>query len=398
MALAAQTFGFMIPAYSLMGVGCSNEVGAQAKALGATNVLLVTDVVLNKLGVADKIKGLLVEAGIKVTIFDGAEPNPKDTNVAAGLQVYMDNKCDAIVTLGGGSSHDCGKGIGIVANNGGKISDYAGLFAVPKAMPPVIAVNTTAGTGSEVSGGVVITNTATKVKMAILDRHAVPAVAINDPLLMVGMPPALTAATGMDALTHAVEGYVAILSTPLTECIDLKAVELVAEYLPAAVANGQNLVARDKMAYAEYLAGSTMCNAGLGLVHAMAHQLGGFYNLPHGVCNAILLPVVCEFNMIACTQRFADIAVALGENITGLSTAEAGAKAVAAIRRLSKEVGIPANLSELGVVKESDFETLAANALKDACAIFNPRPASLKEVVSLFQAAMGAPLAKAAAK
>ena len=398
MALAPQTFGFMIPAYSLMGVGCSSEIGAQAKALGATNILLVTDIVLNKLGMADKIKAQLVEAGMKVTIFDGAEPNPKDTNVVAGLKIYKDNKCDGIVTLGGGSSHDCGKGIGLVATNGGKISDYEGFGLVPKPMPPLIAVNTTAGTGSELSGGAVITNTAAKVKMAIIDRHAVPTVAINDPLLMVGMPPALTAATGMDALTHAVEGYVAILATPLTDCLDIKAIELIGEYLPAAVANGQNVVARDKMAYAEYLAGSTMCNAGLGLVHAMAHQLGGFYNLPHGVCNAILLPVVCEFNMIACTQRFADVAVALGENITGLSTVEAGAKAVAAIRKLSKDIGIPANLSELGVVKESDFETLAKNALKDVCAVFNPRLATLKEVVGMYQTALGAPLAKAAAK
>jgi len=398
MALAAQTFGFMIPAYSLMGVGCSNEVGAQAKALGATNILLVTDIVLNKLGVADKIKAQLVEAGMKVTIFDGAEPNPKDINIVAGLKIFNDNKCDGIVTLGGGSSHDCGKGIGIVATNGGKISDYNGFGLVPKAMPPLIAVNTTAGTGSELSGGCVITNTTTKVKFAIIDRHAVPAVAINDPLLMVGMPPALTAATGMDAMTHAVEGYVASLATPLSECIDLKAISLIAEYLPQAVANGQNLVARDKMAYAEYLAGSTMCNAGLGLVHGMAHQLGGHYNLPHGVCNAILLPAVCEFNMIACTQRFADIAVALGQDITGLDTVGAAEKGIAAIRKLSKNIGIPANLTELGVVKESDFEILAQNALKDVCTFFNPRPATLKEVIGIYQAAMGAPLAKAAAK
>ena len=248
------------------------------------------------------------------------------------------------------------------------------------------------------SGGVVITDTATQVKWPSLIGMQCPAVAINDPLLMVGMPPALTAATGMDALTHAVEGYVAILChsadrvhRPQGRRVSRRIPACSSGKRPESVSSRQNGLCRVPCRLNDG-------NAGLGLVHAMAHQLGGFYNLPHGVCNAILLPVVCEFNMIACTQRFADIAVALGENITGLSTAEAGAKAVAAIRRLSKEVGIPANLSELGVVKESDFETLAANALKDACAIFNPRPASLKEVVSLFQAAMGAPLAKAAAK
>jgi alcohol dehydrogenase len=388
MALGNQTYGFMIPAYSLMGVGCSSQVGAQAKSLGATNVLLVTDKILNKLGMADKIKAQLVESGLKVTIFDGADANPKDINVVAGLKVYQDNKCDGIVTLGGGSSHDCGKGIGIVAGNGGQIADYNGFGIVPKPMPPLIAINTTAGTGSELSGGCVITNTAAKVKMAIIDVHAVPTVAINDPLLMVGMPPALTAATGMDALTHAVEGYVALFANPLTECLDLQAIRLVNDYLPAAVANGQNLEARDKMAFAEYIAGSTMCNAGLGLVHGMAHQLGGFYNLPHGVCNAILLPVVCDFNLIACTKRFADVAVALGQDITGLDPVEAAKKGIAAIRRLSKSVGIPASLSELGPVKESDFETLAQNALKDTCTLFNPRTATLQEVIGMYKAAM----------
>jgi alcohol dehydrogenase len=255
-------------------------------------------------------------------------------------------------------------------------------------MPPLIAINTTAGTGSELSGGCVITNTTTHVKMAIIDVHAVPTVGINDPLLMVGMPPALTASTGMDAMTHAVEGYVANFANPLTECLDLQAIRLVNDYLPAAVANGQNVVARDKMAYAEWIAGSTMCNAGLGLVHGMAHQLGGFYNLPHGVCNAILLPVVCDFNLIACPQRFADIAVALHQDITGLDAFEAGQKGIAAIRRLSKSIGIPASLSELGPVKESDFETLAPNALKDVCTFFNPRVATLKEVVGMYKAAM----------
>jgi alcohol dehydrogenase len=398
MALANQTYALMIPPLSLMGVGCSNDVPTHAKGLGATHALLVTDKYLNKIGLADKIKTQLVDAGIKVTIFDGAEPNPKDTNVAEGLKIYKENKCDGIVTLGGGSSHDCGKGIGIVATNGGNIRDYNGFGKVPKAMPPLLAINTTAGTGSEQSGGAVITNTETHVKMALIDQHIVPNVAVNDPLLMVGMPPALTAATGMDALTHAVESYVALFVNPVTECMSLKAVQLIAKYLRPAVANGEDLVARDKMAYAEYLAGVPMCNAGLGLVHGMAHQLGGFYDLPHGVCNAILLPVVSEFNLIAAPERFAEIAVALGEDITGLSTVEAGRKGIAAIRGLSKDIGIPASLAELKGVKESDFEILATNALKDTCTAFNPRKATLNQVVQLYKDAMGAPLAKAAAR
>jgi alcohol dehydrogenase len=395
MALADQTFGLFIPSVSLMGVGCSKETGAQAKSLGVSHVLLVTDKVLNKIGMADQIKAQIVDAGIKVTIFDGAEPNPKDTNVIGGLKVYQDNKCDGIVTLGGGSSHDCDKGIGLLATNGGKIRDYEGLDVSKKALPPFLAVNTTAGTGSEMSRGAVITDTATHVKYAIFDRHIVPTIAINDPVLMVGMPPALTAATGMDALTHAVEAYVASLATHVTDCVAIKAIELIAQYLRPAVANGTNMEARDAMAYAEYLAGVAMINAGLGYVHAMAHQLGGFYNLPHGVCNAVLLPTVCDFNLIAKPKRFADIAKALGENIDGLTPEDAGRKGIAAMRKLSKDVGIPAGLAELGV-KESDFEILAQNAMKDICAIFNPRTATVKDVINMFAVTMQAPQAKAA--
>jgi len=202
------------------------------------------------------------------------------------------------------------------------------------------------------------------------------------------MPPALTAATGMDALTHAVEAYVSTIANPITDACALMAIKLIADYLRPAVANGTNLEARDKMAYAEYLAGMAFNNASLGYVHSMAHQLGGFYNLPHGVCNAILLPEVCAYNKIACPQRFADIAVAMGENIAGLAPVDAADVAIAAIRKISKDVGIPAGLAELGV-KEADFEVMATNAKKDACQLTNPRLANLQQVIGIFAAAMG---------
>jgi alcohol dehydrogenase len=387
MALADQVYGFYIPNVSLMGVGSSKEAGPQAKALGATKALIVTDKVLNQLGVAARIKGQLEEAGVKAVIFDGAEPNPTDTNVADGLAAYVKNGCDAIVSLGGGSAHDCAKGIGMVATNGGDIRKYEGINKTTKPMPPFVAINTTAGTASEMTRFCIITNTSTHVKMAIVDWRCTPNVAINDPVLMVGKPPALTAATGMDALTHAVEAYVSIAATPITDACAIKAIELIAEYLRPAVANGANLEARDKMAYAEFLAGMAFNNASLGYVHAMAHQLGGFYNLPHGVCNAILLPAVCEFNLIAAAKRLGDIAVALGENIDGLPPVDAAAKGIAAIRKLSKSIGIPAGLTELGV-KEADLPTMAENAKKDACQLTNPRTATLQQVVEIFKAAM----------
>ncbi|ACM18639.1 ethanol dehydrogenase, putative [Geotalea daltonii FRC-32] len=387
MALAEQTYGFFIPTVSLMGIGCSKETGAQAKALGATNLLIVTDAGLSKMGVADKIKAQLVEAGLKAVIFDGAEPNPTDKNVHDGVKVYLDSKCDGIVSLGGGSSHDCGKGIGLVIGNGGNIRDFEGVNKSTKPMPPFLAINTTAGTASEMTRFCIITNTDTHVKMAIVDWRCTPNIAINDPVLMVGKPPALTAATGMDALTHAVEAYVSTIATPITDACAIKAIELVAANLSVAVANGDNLEARDAMAYAEYLAGMAFNNASLGYVHSMAHQLGGFYNLPHGVCNAILLPAVSQFNLIACPKRFADIAVALGENIAGLSVTEAAEKAISAIRKLSASIGIPAGLKELNV-KEEDLKIMAENAKKDACQLTNPRKATLEQVIDIYKAAM----------
>jgi alcohol dehydrogenase len=192
----------------------------------------------------------------------------------------------------------------------------------------------------------------------------------------------------MDALTHAIEAYVSTIATPVTDACAIKAIELVRDYLPAAVANGKNMVARDRMAYAEFLAGMAFNNASLGYVHAMAHQLGGFYNLPHGVCNAILLPAVCDFNLIACPKRYRDIAIALGQDVSGLSDLDAGAKGIQAIRQLSELLGIPAGLAQLGV-KEDDLETMAINAKKDACQLTNPRTATLNQVIEIFMNSMG---------
>ncbi len=207
--------------------------------------------------------------------------------------------------------------------------------------------------------------------MAIVDKHTTPLMSVNDPALMVGMPKSLTAATGMDALTHAVEAYVSTIATPVTDCCAIKAVELIAAYLERAVENGEDLEAREQMAYAQLLAGMAFNNASLGYVHAMAHQLGGFYDLPHGVCNAILLPHVQAYNASACPDRLADIAKAMGENVQGLSAEQGAEKALEAIKRLSSAVEIPAGLKELNV-KEEDISVLAENALKDACGFTNP--------------------------
>ncbi|MCH7337045.1 iron-containing alcohol dehydrogenase [Acinetobacter sp. NIPH 2699] len=385
--IADQTNGFYIPCVSLFGPGCAKEIGSKARDLDAKKALIVTDEGLFKFGVADTIAQYLTEAGIESHIFAGAEPNPTDINVHNGVAAYINNQCDFIVSLGGGSSHDCAKGIGLVTAGGGHIRDYEGIDKSKVAMTPLIAINTTAGTASEMTRFCIITNTDTHVKMAIVDWRCTPLIAIDDPKLMVAKPAGLTAATGMDALTHAIEAYVSTAANPITDACAEKAISMISQWLQPAVANGENIEARDAMSYAQYLAGMAFNNASLGYVHAMAHQLGGFYNLPHGVCNAILLPHVSQFNLIACQDRYAKIAELMGVNIQGLTVAEAAYAAIDAIQQLSSSIGIPSGLTELGV-KPEDLPIMAENAQKDACMLTNPRKANHAQVVEIFKAAL----------
>ena len=302
------------------------------------------------------------------------------------MDIYKAQGCDSIITVGGGSAHDCGKGIGIAATHEGNLVDYAGIEKLVNPLPPLIAVNTTAGTASEVTRHCVLTNLETKLKFVIVNWRNVPLVSFNDPMMMLGIPAGLTAATGMDALTHAIESYVSVDANPVTDAVAMQAIKLCASNLRQAVANGQDVKARENMAYASLLAGMAFNNGNLGYVHAMAHQLGGQYDMPHGVANAMLLPVVEEYNIISNTQKFADIAEFMGENIEGLSVMDAAAKAVEAMRRLAKDVGIPSSLKEMGV-KEEDFELMAINALNDGNAGSNPRKGNKQDIINLFKKA-----------
>ena len=387
MAIADQVFGYFMPVVNLMGPGAVKDVGNQAAGLGLKKALIVTDKGMKAMGIADQVKDIIEAAGVKAVIFAGAQPNPTDANVVAGLEMFKKEGCDLLVSLGGGSSHDCAKGIGLLAGNGGEIKDFAGVNKSTKPMTALIAINTTAGTASEMTRFCIITNSETHVKMAIVDWRCTPTVSINDPVLMMGMPAGLTAATGMDALTHSVEAYMSTIATPVTDSAALMSMKLIGENLRQAVANGQNFEARNNMAYAQFLGGMAFNNASLGYVHAMAHQLGGFYDLPHGVCNAILLPHVERYNLNANPKRLGDIAVALGENIDGLSVRDAAEKGLDAIVKLSQDVGIPSGLTELGC-KEKDFELMATNAMKDACAGTNPATVKLADVVQIFKNAM----------
>ncbi len=381
-------YDFLNPSVNFMGPGCVAVLGDRCKLLNMNKPLIVTDEYLAKLenGPVAQSVASLEKAGIPYVIFTGAEPNPKVQNCYDGLKLYRENGCDSIITVGGGSAHDCGKGVGIAATHDKDLTEYAGIEMLENALPPLIAVNTTAGTASEVTRHCVLTNLDTKLKFVIVSWRNVPLVSFNDPMMMLDIPASLTAATGMDALTHAIETYVSVDANPVTDAQAIQSIKLIANNLRQAVANGHDVKARENMAYASLLAGMAFNNGNLGYVHAMAHQLGGQYDLPHGVANAMLLPVVEEYNIMSNPQRFADIAEFMGENIEGLSVMDAADKAIAAMARLAKDVGIPSSLKEMGV-KEEDFELMAENALKDGNAGSNPRKGKKADIIELFRRA-----------
>ena len=378
------TSTFFIPAVNIMGNGCLDEAMTAIRNYGFRKALIVTDAGLAKAGVATLIAEKLALQDIDSVIFDGAKPNPSIGNVEAGLVVLKQHHCDFIVSLGGGSPHDCAKGIALCATNGGHIRDYEGVDRSAKPQLPLVSINTTAGTASEMTRFCIITDEERHVKMAIVDRNVTPLLSVNDPELMVAMPKSLTAATGMDALTHAIEAYVSTAANPITDACAIKAMELISQNLRQAVNDGKDLTARENMAYAQFMAGMAFNNASLGFVHAMAHQLGGFYDLPHGVCNAVLLPHVQTFNANVCAQRLTDVAHALGADVRGLSPEEGAQAAIAAIRTLARDVEIPAGLRDLGA-KLDDIPILATNALKDACGFTNPRKADQGQIEEIFR-------------
>ena len=378
---------FYIPAVNIMGENALNDAIQQIESLGFKQALIVTDPGMTKLGVTAEVKALLQEHGVESMVYDGVQANPTVENVDAGLEVLRTHECDCVVSLGGGSAHDCAKGIALVATNGGHISDYEGVDVSKKPQLPLISINTTAGTASEMTRFCIITDQERHIKMAIVDRNVTPILSVNDPRLMAGMPAALTAATGMDALTHAVEAYVSTAADPITDACAIKAIELIRDNLHEAVHNGSNMQARTQMAYAQFLAGMAFNNASLGYVHAMAHQLGGFYDLPHGVCNAVLLPHVQRYNSQVAAPRLKDVGKALGVDVHGLSDKDGADAAIDAIVKLSQSVNIPSGLQELGA-KEEDFATLASNAMKDACGFTNPIQPSHDDVMAIFKAAM----------
>ncbi len=378
---------YFMPAMSMIGPGVLADVGREILGLGLSKALLVTDKVLGKAGVVKKLTDVLDAAGVEYVIYDDVQPNPTCANVHNGLKALKDNGCDLIISLGGGSPQDCAKGVSILATNGGDIKEYEGVFKSKLKGMPIVAINTTAGTASDVTINYVITDEERHVKMVMVDKNSLATISVNDPELMVLKPASLTAATGMDALTHSIEAYITKGAYSLTDALALESIRLIAASLQKAVENGTDLEARSMMAYGSFISGMSFSNCGLGAVHSLAHQLGGVYNLPHGVCNAILLPHVTRFNASACGEKLRDVAQAMGVDTTGMSTEEANIAAVDAIEKLSKAVGIPAGLAELGV-KEEKLAEMADLALVDPCLPGNPRAVSKEDAIALYKAAM----------
>ncbi len=377
---------FILNEVSYFGAGARKELPEVLNRMGVKKALVCTDKGLLKVGTAQKVTEVLDQCGFPYEIFSEVKPNPTVTNVKDGIKAFADAKADCIIAIGGGSAMDTAKGIGIVTNNP-EFSDIVSLEGVAptkKKSVPIIALPTTAGTGAEVTINYVIIDEERQAKMVCVDPNDIPAVAIVDAELMYSLPKSLTAATGMDALTHAIEGYITKGAWVMSDMYELQAIKMIAEFLPLAVEEPTNPKGREGMALAQYIAAQAFSNVGLGLVHGMAHPMGSLHDIPHGVANALLLPTIMEFNMPKCIEKFGVIAQTMGVDTTGMSAQEAAQAAVDAVKALSIRVGIPQTLTALGI-KEEDIPALAAQAIADVCTPGNPRDVTEAEIVELYK-------------
>ncbi|MBY7518721.1 lactaldehyde reductase [Escherichia fergusonii] len=381
------SFMLALPKISLHGAGAIGDMVNLVANKQWGKALIVTDGQLVKLGLLDSLFAALDQHEMSYHLFDEVFPNPTEELVQKGYAAFQDAACDYIIAFGGGSPIDTAKAVKILTANPAPSTAYSGVGKVTTPGVPLVAINTTAGTAAEMTSNAVIIDTTRQVKEVIIDPNIIPDIAVDDASVMLEIPASVTAATGMDALTHAVEAYVSVGAHPLTDANALEAIRLITLWLPKAVDDGHNLEAREQMAFAQYLAGMAFNSAGLGLVHALAHQPGATHNLPHGVCNAILLPVIENFNRPNAIARFARIAQAMGVDTRDMSVEAASIEAINAIRTLSHRVGIPAGFSQLGITKE-DIEGWLDKALADPCAPCNPRTASRDEVRELYLEAL----------
>ncbi len=374
---------FVLNETSYHGKGAINEISNEAKARGFKKALVCSDPDLIQFGVTKKVTDLLDEAGLEYELYSDIKANPTIENVQNGVKALQDAKADYIIAIGGGSSMDTAKAIGIVDRNPefADVKSLEGVAPTKNPCTPIFAVPTTAGTAAEVTINYVITDATKNRKMVCVDVHDIPVVAFVDPDMMSSMPKGLTAATGMDALTHAIEGYITAGAWEMSDMFHLKAIEIISKSLRGAVENTPK--GREGMALGQYIAGMGFSNVGLGIVHSMAHPLGALYDTPHGVANAIILPTVMEYNAPATGEKFREIAKAMGVDTTGMDQATYRQAAIDAVKQLSHDVGIPADLK--GIVKVKDLDFLAQSAYDDACRPGNPRETSVEEIKQLYQ-------------
>ena len=378
-------FQFSLPTMLIGGEGVAREAGPELAKRGVSRLLVVTDKVVRQAGLVDPVVAGLADSGVELAaVFDEVKPNSEVGLVDRGAALARGAGVDGILAIGGGSVIDTAKGVNVVLGNGGSILDYQGYGAIGRPLLPLLAIPTTAGTGSEVTHIAVIKDDAGRTKLSYVSPHLAPAAAILDPLMTVTMPPAVTASTGMDALTHAIEGYVSTAHNPVSDGLALAAMQEIHRWLPRAVHHGDDLEARQHMLVAASLAGAAFNSALVGCVHAMAHAAGGLFGIAHGLANSILLPHGMAYNLVACPDRFRDIAAALGCRVDGLSAVEAGKLAVQQVAALARECGLPARLQEAGIPEEGLAE-IAENAVVDGAMFTNPRPAETEEILEVLR-------------
>ncbi len=364
----------------IFGSGKISEINKELTEIGAHNLLLVTDKGIAKTEIMKQILEL-TENNFNTSVFDKVEPNPKDTTISKGLKFFKENNCDSVVGLGGGSSMDTAKAVAAMSRNPGKINQYEGIEKIKYPASPIMLVPTTAGTGSEVSRGAVITDTKRNYKMLVLSWHFAAKTAILDPKLTLSLPKKITAHTGLDALTHAIEAYVSSFSDPYTDLFSLEAIRLISKNIILVTRNGSNLDARSKMLMASNLAGIAMTNALLGNVHALAHSIGGHFDTPHGLTCALLLPEVMEFNSKEKPEKFAKIAKVMGKKTENISIMDAARKAIEAIEELKIELGIPKNLKITGVNEDNIDKIVESAAILPS----NPRKTTKNDYKNILQ-------------
>ena len=372
---------------SYHGSGAIKEIVTEVKSRGFKKAFLCSDPDLIKFGVTGKVTSLLDEAGLNYEVYSNIKPNPTIENVQTGVSAFKSSEADYIIAVGGGSSMDTAKAIGIIINNPEfeDVKSLEGAASTKNKSVPIIAVPTTAGTAAEVTINYVITDVDKNRKFVCVDIHDIPVVAIIDPDMMSSMPKGLTAATGMDALTHAIEGFTTKAAWDMTDMFHLKAIELISNSLRGAVENTKE--GREGMALGQYIAGMGFSNVGLGIVHSMAHSLGALYDTPHGVANAIILPTVMEYNSESTGDKYKHIAMAMGvEGAENMSVEKYRKAAIDAVKKLSNDVGIPSNLKE--IVKEEDIEFLSESAFADVCTGGNPKNTSVEDIIKLYKSLM----------